>query len=477
MGMIRHTSWNRIHFLLELITLFWQIEDVVVENTTVTPSNTTSDGIEYNPVSSQAQSQPVSSTYIMWDYGHGPPPGSYCLDYYPVNVMSLTLYRCYQPIPCDPCPVGSYRFMCQDTSAGQCFPCSVFCDLGSITHQCDDGFSDNSYCEICPAGKYHEPIADVCQKCPALTYNTVPGINMYFNGGSELCTACPVGTDGGEGATTCDKCIPGFIPATTHPLACSACSAGKYSASVADTQCTSCLAGKYSNNGASSCSTCKTGSFSLDGATVCTLCVAGKYNQADNMNQCISCPAGKYNNADGLSTCTDCIDGATWSRAGSTTCSTCTNPTCSNTQYKAKCTVISDTNCAYCTQSIPINALPINTNDPACPWKCNSGFYRNSDSCVPCTTTSEGCSSGQYRQQCVDGGTEDGQCVPCTNGPANSVYTGVSATGITSSCPYVCASSYVRNEANGFCCTICGNGYHNQQCTKVSSGSCFICSN
>jgi hypothetical protein len=155
--------------------------------------------------------------------------------------------------------------------------------------------------------------------------------------------------------------------------------------------------------------------------------------------------------------CPTCPTGNYWSapceKISAGTCSPC--PPCSAGTFRSGCSGSSTGSCVAC----PGGHYCLDSSNPP----------------TPCTTTSSGCLSGQYRSQCTDGSKMDGQCVACDNGPINSVYTGVSTTGISSNCPYNCVGSFVKTS--GFCCVNCGNGYFNPSCTKTSSGACTTCNN
>jgi len=480
----------------------------------------------------------VSGSYFNF-IGGVPRSGYYCTLYYPVNQFGVD-YECDLEQECATCPTGQVRYMCGNTYSGDCMDCNMYCNVGEYLIQCSDKFEDNHQCVQCPAGKYADNSYWIsktsCELCPAQTYNSQAGSYVYY-GDSIPCSPCPIGTDGGVGASVCDKCISGYVPATQNPLtckqcgdgqyvaigtqACTNCPAGKYIAgalavcescptgtygdSVGASACKECDAGKYSPasssivctdcptgtisiaKGSSACTSCSTGKY-RSSLTACTDCNAGTYNPNSASNTCQGCPAGEISSANGMSACAPCTAG-TFSLTGSSECTTCTTKSCGGTYYKVVCSLTSDTDCVSCTTtpgpsgSPPLNADFTRLDDSSCPWACNIGFYRNTAAspvtCELCSTDSSQCNSGEYRPTCpsTPEPTSSAACIACTNKPLYSSYTGRSKNTGLSECPYECNAGYVKHPEHELCCLACGNGFFNNGCTGTSPGECIGCTN
>ena len=424
------------------------------------------------------------------------------------------------------CSAGYYISGCGGTTAGSCPACppSSYC-LGGLSQPA-------GWKASCGAGTYQTtaPTASVdrvCSSCTTSGYYCAGGITAqvqcalgyycaststqvacvapnYCPAGSIASTACPIGnycTDPSTkisctsgyycpaGVTAQVQCALGYYCAT--PSTQVACVAPNYcpAGSIVSTPCS---AGYYCPN-PSTKTPCPVGSYCPAGQTTPTPCPAGTKGVAmvpgaSNVTDCVTCPAGTYSTA-GSNACSSCSAFPnTFSTGGAASCTTCTVLTCVN-QYKVDCKLTSDTTCQSCSVTPgPSGAPPPNANfvsltDPACAWTCNIGYYLNTTTklCVACTQNSIGCSSGQYRQKCVDAGTSDGVCVSCTNAPVNSNYTGVSTTGGVANdggtCPFDCKAPYSKQLDSTLCCPVCTNGNYNSGCSKSSSGSCATCSN
>lgn len=405
-----------------------------------------------------------------WEGGVPVPVGYFC-DNAVVYCSGCYRYECWNVAPC---PAGKYQ-----SATGEIF-CSA-CGGGTFST------GAASICTDCPTGSYSPTtLMTSCISCPSGTFSAISK--------SLGCTACPIGTFSvTTGRSGCTQCFMGSYSDTPSSTGCINCASGLYSITTGASSaslCLNCLPGTYSVSGSTTCTTCTAGYYTLNqGSSICSQCTSGYYCPSvstriacnpgyycpPGSTSQLQCVAGTYAPG-GASTCLSCTLSENWSVNGAAACSPCVDKTCPNYQYKVSCTTSSDYDCRTCPPP-PENAAPTDLKDPLCPWMCNTGYYRSGDACVICTTTSVGCSSGQYRQACPDGGTSDGQCVACTNKPVNSVYTGVSTTGITSNCPYKCSSCNVKDPTTGNCCRVCKNGFYASQCSKTSSGTCSACSN
>lgn len=466
---------------------------------------------------------------LVWDSRTEPPSGYYCTSYdsYP-DMNNVMVYSCFSTAQCA-CIAGYYYSGCGGISAGSCYPCAASCPAGQVRTKCTGGNSDNGYCSACPAGKYKQLVeSSTCTPCDPGFYSSATACQ-----GVACCSKCAVGTYSDSGAIACNKCIPGYGCWTTSPFSCAQCTEGTYTNSfgvagcancptgkfnnaIASTDCTVCDAGKYAaTEGSVSCASCVGGTYSsgvaasvclqcsagffssAQASTQCGNCLAGKYSPVAGLSGCLTCAPGTFNTADASSKCNNCIAGTYSSAYGSNVCASCSDGffsldrasscrqcqilTCPSYQYKVDCKHESDTTCDSCyihPGPPPDFASFTDLSNKLCPWVCDQGYYKDSTTglCVPCTTSSTACLSGQYRQQCSDG-IHDGACVDCTNAPINTVYTGRSKTYATSDCPYDCAAPYIMRPGTDYCCPTCQNGNYNLQCTKTSSGSCAPCNN
>ena len=224
-----------------------------------------------------------------------------------------------------------------------------------------------------------------------------------------------------------------------------------------------CLPGRFAYcPGKCGCSPCPAGTYQNDNGWQCYACPSGTYTPIQMSTSCLPCSAstcntGYYFNCGGsyAGSCVQCLPGS-YSASGAVSCSPCTSPLPANTFFTWRA-------------------------DASCPWQCNSGFYGdtavNPSSCTACSTSNVGCNVGEYRPKCPDGATSSSQCEPCTNKPPHSTYTGVSgANDWISNCPYACDAGYFKT-AEGYCCTICDNGYYNPNCSPSGEDMCLGCTN
>ena len=408
----------------------------------------------------------------------------------------------------NPCPIGYY---CPDPSTKTACIATNYCPPGSTAQNpCPDGY----YCpdpftrtqctttNLCLAGSTAQNLCPAGYYCPDPSTKMACSTSYFCPPGSIAQNPCPVGYYCPDPSTKTACTTPNYCPPGS--TAQNPCPAGYYCPDpFTRTQCTTtnlCLAGSIAQNPCPAgyyCpdpltkTPCSQGSYCPASQIAATPCPAGTHGKAtlsSTSANCEICLAGTYSTA-GSGACTSCstIPG-TFSADRAASCTTCTVLTCVN-QYKVDCKLTSDTTCQSCSVAPgPYGAPPANANfvsltDPACAWTCNIGYYLNQGTnlCVACTQNSIGCSSGQYRQKCVDAGTSDGQCVACTNAPVNSVYTGVSTTGGIANdggtCPFDCKTPYSKQLDSTLCCPVCTNGNYNSGCSKSSSGSCATCSN
>jgi hypothetical protein len=154
------------------------------------------------------------------------------------------------------CPLNTF-FVSKENSCKTCIKFSHTARIGSLSCQCNDGFSASGFgltlrCSICEAGKFAFNSPTNCSLCQAGKYN-------QFTGASN-CTSCPIGTYSLQGMTA--------------PLS---CKAGTFTADTNQANCTFCPPGTYSQS---------------EGSTVCTPCPIGFFNPLSQQSSCTACQAG-----------------------------------------------------------------------------------------------------------------------------------------------------------------------------------------
>ena len=229
------------------------------------------------------------------------------------------------------------------------------------------------------------------------------------------------------------QCEPGtFGPAPG--LGCANCSAGTYSAGYGNTSCAQCAAA--------------IGNATLVGA-------------GTNATNCaFACrPGFSYVAADNV--CSPCLPGQ-WSSAASTLCSQCA--------------------------PAPVNATlaGVGTSATNCPFVCNAGYVRasNSSSCSPCAAgtrqsgaTCVACSAGTYSDPaatvcplCGSGRYSTGAASACALCANQGPYTLFSGRGMSVNCPFRCSAGAFKS--NGTLCVPCANGTF---ATAVGATRCANC--
>ena len=317
---------------------------------------------------------------------------------------------------CHTCGSGKIKSGCSGASAGTCINCDVgkFSAAGALTcTSCTAGVNYNSIagsntcrtCTVCQEGAYQSTQCTttqdtVCTPCAIGTYKE--------SSGSASCTACPPGKYADStGSYTCTDCLAGTYRSSnggTSSNDCISCDAGKYAPTDASHICTDCVAGKYSNTlgaGAeSACRSCNKGTYS---ATV----------GAGSSAACIKCPIGTASDVLGAtlsSTCQSCDSNKYADTTGTAVCKACTPVGCDNTQFTKPCTATSNAACGSCDTdgSSPANADYSDRTNAACPWACNSGYFKNAAGTQCCVN----CDNGLYNPQCAASKTA---CQACNN--------------------------------------------------------------
>jgi hypothetical protein len=108
-------------------------------------------------------------------------------------------------------------------------------------------------------------------------------------------------------------------------------------------------------------------------------------------------------------------------------------------------------------------------------------YYGEQRLCRPCRTLSGICTiAGTTLEACnTIGKVGDAQCIPCTNAPSNTVYTGPSL-GNLNQCPWRCKDGYyLSNSQQCVTCQtdVCPTGKYRSGCNQTSPGSCVDCTN
>jgi hypothetical protein len=376
----------------------------------------------------------------------------------------------------------------------------VWCEYCYPNQYKDWNYCDREPCLSCPAGTVGTGApADQCQTCqPGFRASTATGTCIACEAGTyqdqvhqptcKTCSAdtCPAGQGrtrvcGGTANIQCENCLAGSYKAGTG-TSCTSCPDGKYQDRTGQTSCLTprvCNPGEattrtYTRESNTECTPC-TGDWTtlLGSESSCTYCRAGKYKMSGG--QCatcvcaagtqtyIQCPAGSTAvscpactggdqstticatgfepnlKCDGTQTTnTDCVPCPASKQKPSSVDKWC--ELCPTGKYKAP---TADPNvaklpCAACTNKLPL-ASGVATYDPwpsavrasnACPWSCVAGYYKPTSgtaACVACNAT-----RGRY----APAGTS-GQCLACTNKPANSYYQQPRGfDGRTNTCPW-----------------------------------------
>ena len=411
---------------------------------------------------------------------------------------------------CTPCLAGTY------SNYYTCLPCAAGTYSGERA----------SLCTQCSTGTYAGAAASSCKQCLAGKLSTVNGaINSatcrsclagtYSTDASSVCTLCSIGTFSLAGASGCATCQSGFnkVAGSSMCTSCSAlsCPAGNVivpCTSTADATCTPCV-GKpayslfvadctwactpgYYSNSATSCTSCTVSSCPIGQYIVactatsdsrCTACTnkpllnsvyTSSFEGVDNCDW--ACNAGYFGRSPTFSSCTACQAGTYSTMAGLTVCATCTTSCASTGQYITACTATSNSICTGCTNKPLFSTYTSSSGTIAnnCDWACNPGYYKNSASCIACSTIT--CSTGQYIAACT--ATSDSKCVACTNKPSLASYY-TSSGGTANNCDWACNAGYSGKFSSSSSpssqvntCTACQTGSYT---TAAGQSSCTPC--
>ena len=247
---------------------------------------------------------------------------------------------------CVECPIGKYETTVNDPDSGQKAAKCVICEEGTYQdttastscNDCNVGQTSNTSgtaCIDCPSGQYNRVDIDatishtcqpcqnnglyidnnLCNLCPAGTYNSVPTSSVTCDSSCEAGTA-----RAGNSVSGCVACGDGFYTATQGQSIClertvEDCVAGKYinPNPMSASRCQNCAQGQYSTSvNASGCTFCSAGSWiNVSGSLniSCSPCDPGKYDDDTNaQTACTPCPAGFYDNSntDDNVSCTEC---------------------------------------------------------------------------------------------------------------------------------------------------------------------------
>ena len=341
------------------------------------------------------------------------------------------------------CPVGQYRTICGANTDSTCAACTNLPTNGIYTSAGQQG--DSRSCKVgCSTGYFMQ--GSICVPCDT--------------------SSCPTG----QYRSACTATANGqCVPCTKGPVHSSYKSGGKpYNYDACDW---SCLAGYFADG--STCSQCSS-----------STCPVGKYRTpctatVDSVCQaCTNLPtngvfASAGNVGDPASCQTTCVSG--YFKVGAT-CVACDTTSCSVGEYRSACSASANGQCRPCTKA-PANAQYTSPGKPygsdACDWKCNNNFYQYGSSCARCTTGT--CSNGQYRTTC--GPDKDSVCSPCTNLPANGVFTSAGNQGDPTSCQTSCISGFFKVGTTCVACdtSSCQIGQYRSACTAAANGQCVAC--
>ena len=397
------------------------------------------------------------------------------------------------------CPLGQFRTQCTPAFDALCTPCtnkpngSAYAPVNQseCAWICNAGyFQMSGRCFLCntsscAVGQYRglcTPFSDgACISCsnkPAGAYYTAEGRPLSANNCSWSCSE-------------------GFFQAASSCIACnsSLCPIGQYRSTCtmfSDGSCIECH--KKPNNSdyieGGSCSwVCQTGYFQENASCFsCSAdqCPLGKYRQGCTSTAngiCISCsnkPSFAVYTSNGnpyyMNNCSwDCNSGF-FARNGS--CLPCNVSYCAVGFYRGLCTHISDSVCMPCTVK-PFEATFVSSGVPSdqnnCKWSCDPGFYQIEQLCTKCNFSF--CPLGQYRAPCTE--TMDSTCEPCTNKPADAVYTVSSIPLYQNNCSWTCLPGFFQNLQTCNVCnsSLCSVGQYRGSCLQNTDAPCISCSN
>ena len=252
---------------------------------------------------------------------------------------------------CTKCPTGKIQLKHGKTMC-------TLCPAGRVMTTGPSNASSLSDCMPCPAGKFKEEGADMCEACA----------KGQFQGevGSDSCADCPAGktTPGEETGFTlkqnCSEsnaqsdCRPGTYPTNVTSLVWQSDNESSKRLELLNTcyaawnktnllkntteqrwscrsPCADCPAGKYSDEyGRADCLDCVVGQYQIaTGQTACTRCTSGKYGKnssdllggANSSAHCVSCPIGLHQPEEGSTSCRTCGSGT--EALSPTTCTDC----------------------------------------------------------------------------------------------------------------------------------------------------------
>ena len=342
---------------------------------------------------------------------------------------------------CELCPAGHFRWwpscMCYECSylytlqgerfyAGTCVPtseyltfeyCRDLCGVGEYeSHGCGSpDINKDRTCTACPTGKYRNDINTQagcvdCTPCAWGFYRSAPCGPIQNTVAARECTECPTNQ---------------YMPwQTTTCVACATCGLD----SRVTVQC--------SRTTQRECQKCEDGSRSVEVNSFCTMCIDGYY------------PPGGYANGVRQGQCAPCSGSAGGAPEGASC----------GAGFWVECTGGTRV-CRTCEGHTHLVGVTGVTNSVLCPLghgvpgACTGRSNANA-ACTPCGAGTERLSTTamlngnvQVCAQCRTGRNKPaagtGECVVCTNKPANSEYTAWgTAAATTASCPW-CAGLFL----------------------------------
>jgi hypothetical protein len=288
-----------------------------------------------------------------------------------------------------------------------------------------------------------------------------------------------------------------------------------------------CSSGTYCFSNTNLCTTCPSGymykanpNVGVSSANLwgCTICSPGTFSSSSGSSTCTSCIAGAFSPSSGSISCSPCLAGTFTSAPGQSGCASCA--TCVPGQYVySECNPKSNTVCVGCTAIANCAVTPIcSTASNSLCSACSSGYFLQSNSCMPCTTCSSGlqyeitaCTSLTNRQcaTCVNtcpvgsalagfcSGATNNYCSPCSTGTYKILSDGspclacittcnagfqliaLCAANLNSVC-VACPSGTYKSLTDGSAClpctAVCAAGYQlNQACSSTINPVCVVC--
>jgi hypothetical protein len=273
---------------------------------------------------------------------------------------------------CTSCPRGGFCMIEGAVSASMTFQ---MCSTGTFNPRL--GASNSSACIPCSAGKAN-PVPGSTSRSACI--DCIPG-SIAANHGTDVCQMCPAGTwQGGPGATACHSCAPGryCVEGASTPIPCAGGTRSNASLAVMTSQ--------------SDCISCRTGTFCPVGSANATPCAPGTVNALERQESCVRCELGTYQDAAGASSCQSCAPGH-W-------CTASDQVPCGANKWNNESGSYDQQDCRLCPPFSSTLRTQNASNRAQC--QCDTGYFDNS---LLTTVTQPDCQQCTVGTSCPEAGT------------------------------------------------------------------------